>query len=145
MVTKITKTAKEKSIERAWYLVDATGCILGRLATRVAGALTGKGKTVWSPNVDVGDFVVVVNAGKLRVTGAKLSDKKYYRHSGYLGGLKEETLYALLARKPERVVELAVKGMLPKSKLGRRMYKKLKVYRGADHPHAAQSPVALKI
>ena len=134
-----------KKMEKEWFLIDAEGQILGRLASNIAKILMGKHKPTYTPNVDTGDYVIVVNAEKIKVTGKKLTDKIYYRHSGYLGGLKEETLMSLLSRKPEKVIELAVKGMLPKNKLGRKMIKKLKVYRGPEHPHQAQKPKVLKI
>ncbi|MCX8082736.1 MAG: 50S ribosomal protein L13 [bacterium] len=140
-----TLIAKEQDINRKWYLVDATDKTLGRLASEVAKILTGKNKPIWTPNVDTGDFVVVINAEKIKVTGRKLDDKIYYRHSGYLGGLKKETLRSLMNRKPETVIMLAVRGMLPKTKLGRQMIKKLKVYRGNEHPHQAQNPQIIEI
>jgi len=135
-----TEVAKKQDIEKRWYLIDAADKTLGRLASEVAKILMGKNKPIWTPNVDTGDFVVVVNASKVRVTGKKLDDKVYYKHSGYLGGLKKETLRSLMNRKPETVVTLAVRGMLPKTKLGRQMIKKLKVYKGSEHPHSAQNP-----
>jgi large subunit ribosomal protein L13 len=135
-----TSVAKKQDIEKRWYLIDAADKTLGRLASEVAKILMGKNKPIWTPNVDTGDFVVVVNASKVRVTGKKLDDKVYYKHSGYLGGLKKETLRSLMNRKPETVVTLAVRGMLPKTKLGRQMIKKLKVYKGSEHPHSAQNP-----
>jgi len=135
-----TSVAKKQDIEKRWYLIDAADKTLGRLASKVAKILMGKNKPIWTPNVDTGDFVVVINASKVRVTGKKLDDKVYYKHSGYLGGLKKETLRSLLNRKPETVVTLAVRGMLPKTKLGRQMIKKLKVYKGSEHPHSAQNP-----
>ena len=122
-------------------MVDANGQTLGRLATRIATLLSGKHKATYSPHLDTGDHVVVVNAAQVKVTGNKLLQKRYFRHSGYPGGLKEESLEALLARKPELVIERAVKGMLPQNRLGRAMYRKLKVYPGPDHPHQAQRPV----
>jgi len=128
---------------RRWYVVDATGQTLGRLATSIAVVLRGKHRPDYSPHLDQGDFVVVVNAGRVRLTGKKLTDKMYYRHSGYPGGLREETLKDMLARRPERVVELAVRGMLPDNRLGDAIYRKLKVYAGPNHPHAAQNPVGL--
>ncbi|MCM8769730.1 MAG: 50S ribosomal protein L13 [Candidatus Omnitrophica bacterium] len=140
-----TPRIKEKEITRKWYLVNAENRILGRLASQVALVLMGKHKPTWSPHQDTGDFVVVVNAEKVRVTGQKLADKRYYRHSGYLGGLKEVSLYTLLQKKPEKVIELAVKGMVPKNALGRRIMKKLKVYRGPEHPHQAQNPEVLTL
>ena len=126
---------------RRWYVVDASGQTLGRLASTVALVLRGKHKRDFSPHLDQGDFVVVINADRIRVTGKKLTDKVYYRHSGYPGGLRSETLKEMLARKPERVIELAVKGMLPDNRLGNAIYRKLKVYAGPQHPHAAQKPV----
>ena len=129
--------------ERKWYVVDATGYTLGRLASEVAKVLRGKNKPVFTPHVDTGDYVIVVNADKIKVTGKKLDQKIYYHHSDYVGGMKETTLREMLAKKPEKVVELAVKGMLPKGPLGREMFTKLHVYAGAEHPHAAQQPEAL--
>ena len=131
---------KPDDIQRAWHVIDADGTVLGRLATEVATLLRGKHKTIWAPHVDTGDHVVVVNASKLAFKQRKLEDKTYYRHSGYPGGLSEESLEHLLARDPERVVRLAVKGMLPKGPLGRSMITKLRVYGGPTHPHAAQQP-----
>ena len=131
---------KPDDIQRAWHVIDADGAVLGRLATEVATLLRGKHKTIWAPHVDTGDHVVVVNASKLAFKQRKLEDKTYYRHSGYPGGLSEESLEHLLARDPERVVRLAVKGMLPKGPLGRSMITKLRVYGGPTHPHAAQQP-----
>jgi len=133
-----TYSLKAKEIDKAWHVVDAAGQTLGRLAGQVAGLLMGKHKPTYSPHLDMGDFVVVVNAEKVRVTGKKLSDKVYYRHSGYMGGLKETTLGDLLARRPGRVIELAVRGMLPRNKLGRKQLEHLKAYAGPDHPHQAQ-------
>jgi large subunit ribosomal protein L13 len=138
-----TYQPKMGEIPRQWILVDADGQTLGRLATRVATLLRGKGKPVFAPHQDVGDFVVIVNAAKIAVTGKKLRQKTYYHHSQYPGGIKEATLEKVLATKPERVVEKAVRGMLPKTKLGDALYTKLKVYAGATHPHAAQQPVKL--
>ena len=128
------------SIERKWYVVDATGMTLGRLASEVAAILRGKKKAIFTPHLDTGDYVIVVNADKIKVTGKKLDQKVYYSHSDYVGGMKTTTLKEMLAKKPERVVELAVKGMLPKGPLGRQMYKKLFVYAGPEHKHAAQKP-----
>jgi len=142
MKTEITKPA---DVERVWYVVDAEGQTLGRLAARVAAVLRGKHKPGFTPSVDCGDYVIVVNADKIRVTGQKLEKKIYYRHSGYPGGLKEIKLRDQLDRFPTRPVELAVKGMLPKNKLGRKMFKKLKVYAGAEHPHQAQQPIPLEL
>lgn len=133
-----TEIAKKARIERKWYLLDAKGEILGRLASKVAKILMGKHKPIYTPNLDTGDYVVVINAEKIRLTGKKLTDKIYYKHTGYLGHLKEETLASLLNRRPEMVIKIAVKGMLPKNKLGRKMIKKLKIYKGDKHPHNAQ-------
>ena len=134
--------ANPAKVERKWYVVDATGYTLGRLASEVAKVLRGKNKPVFTPHVDTGDYVIVVNADKIKVTGKKLDQKIYYHHSDYVGGMKETTLREMLAKKPEKVVELAVKGMLPKGPLGREMFTKLHVYAGAEHPHAAQQPEA---
>ena len=130
-------------IERKWYVVDAEGCTLGRLASEVAKVLRGKNKPVFTPHIDTGDYVIVVNADKINVTGKKLDQKIYYRHSEYVGGMKETTLREMLAKKPERVIELAVKGMLPKGPLGRQMITKLHVYAGPEHKHEAQKPEKL--
>lgn len=138
-----TFMASPATIERKWYVVDAAGMTLGRLASEVAKILRGKNKAIFTPHIDTGDFVIIVNADKVKVTGRKLDQKIYYRHSGYVGGMKETTLREMLAKKPERVVELAVKGMLPKGPLGRQMYTKLHVYAGPEHPHKAQQPEAL--
>jgi large subunit ribosomal protein L13 len=135
-----TYYAKPGEVEREWLVVDATDIPLGRLASEVASILRGKHKPQYTPHVDVGDFVIVVNAGKVRLTGNKLQDKRVFRHSGYPGGLKSVAIGDMLAKRPERVVERAVKGMLPKNTLGRAMGKKLKVYAGPDHPHQAQKP-----
>ena len=135
--------ASPSTIERKWYVVDATGYTLGRLSSEVAKILRGKHKPIFTPHIDTGDYVIIVNAQNIKVTGKKLDQKIYYRHSDYVGGMKETTLRELLAKKPERVVELAVKGMLPKGPLGRAMLTKLHVYAGAEHPHAAQKPEAL--
>jgi large subunit ribosomal protein L13 len=140
-----TYAVKASEIERQWWVVDASDQTLGRLATRIATLLEGKHKPIYSPHIDTGDHVVVVNAGKVKVTGNKLVQKRYYRHSGYPGGLKEESLQALLGRKPELVIERAVKGMLPQNRLGRAMIKKLKVYSGSEHPHQAQQPQAAEL
>jgi large subunit ribosomal protein L13 len=139
-----TYSAKPEEIVRKWHLVDADGQTLGRLASRIATILRGKDKPIYTPHLDCGDYVVVVNAEKIHVTGKKLDEKMYYRHSGYPGGLKAFTLREMLERTPERVLTLAVKRMLPKNKLGRRMLKKLKVYAGPEHPHGAQNPEALE-
>ena len=130
-----TFMASPATIERKWYVVDAAGMTLGRLASEVAKVLRGKNKAIFTPHMDTGDFVIVVNADKVKVTGRKLDQKIYYRHSEYVGGMKETTLREMMAKKPERVVELAVKGMLPKGPLGRQMYTKLHVYAGPEHPH----------
>ena len=140
-----TYAVKASEIERTWWVVDATGQTLGRLATRIATLLEGKHKPIYSPHIDTGDHVVVLNAAKIRVTGDKLRQKSYFRHSNYPGGLKEESLGALLERKPELVIERAVKGMLPQNRLGRAMIKKMKVYRGAEHPHQAQQPATVEL
>ncbi len=137
-----TYAVKASEIEHGWWLIDAADQPLGRMATRVATLLSGKHKPTWSPHLDTGDHVVVINAAKIRVTGNKLTQKHYYRHSNYPGGFREESLEDLLARKPERVVEKAVRGMLPRNKLGDAMYRKLRVYPGAEHPHQAQRPGA---
>ena len=138
-----TFMASPATIERKWYVVDAQGQTLGRLASEVAKVLRGKNKPIFTPHIDTGDYVIIVNADKVKVTGKKLEQKIYYRHSEYVGGMKETTLKEMMAKKPERVVELAVKGMLPKGPLGRQMYKKLFVYAGPEHKHAAQKPEAL--
>ena len=135
--------ASPATIERKWYVVDATGYKLGRLASEVAKILRGKNKPIFTPFIDTGDYVIITNADKIKVTGKKLEQKVYYRHSDYVGGMKETTLKEMLNKKPERVIELAVKGMLPKGPLGREMYKKLFVYAGPDHKHAAQKPEVL--
>ena len=135
--------ASPATIERKWYVVDATGYTLGRLASEVAKVLRGKNKPIFTPHMDCGDYVIVVNAEKIKVTGKKLDQKIYYNHSDYVGGMRETTLREMMAKKPEKVVELAVKGMLPKGPLGRSMIKKLFVYAGAEHPHAAQKPEEL--
>jgi large subunit ribosomal protein L13 len=139
-----TYSAKPHEIEQAWYLVDADQRTLGRLATEIADLLRGKGKPAYTPHVDTGDFVVVVNAKKVRVTGKKLEQKIYYRHSGYPGGLRQRTLAEQLQRRPEEVIRKAVKGMLPKNRLAAAQLKKLKVYAGPEHPHEAQNPAPLK-
>ena len=147
--------ANPAKVERKWYVVDATGLTLGRLASEVAKVLRGKNKPIFTPHIDTGDYVIVINAEKVKVTGKKLDQKIYYHHSDYVGGMKETTLFGdvesdelttlkeMLAKKPEKVIELAVKGMLPKGPLGREMYTKLHVYAGAEHPHAAQKPEQL--
>ena len=138
-----TYMASPATIERKWYVVDATDMTLGRLSSEVAKILRGKNKPTFTPHFDTGDYVIIVNAEKVSVTGKKLDQKIYYRHSEYVGGMKETTLREMIAKKPERVVELAVKGMLPKGPLGRQMYKKLFVYTGPDHKHQAQKPEVL--
>ena len=135
--------ANPDKIERKWYVVDADGCTLGRLASGVASVLRGKNKPQFTPHVDTGDYVIIVNADKIKVTGKKLEQKIYYNHSDYVGGMRETTLKEMLAKKPERVIELAVKGMLQKGPLGRSMYTKLFVYAGPEHKHEAQKPEAL--
>ena len=139
-----TYMANPDKIERKWYVVDAEGQTLGRLASGVASVLRGKNKPQFTPHVDTGDYVIIINADKIAVTGKKMDQKVYYSHSRYVGGMKETTLKNMLAKMPEQVLELAVKGMLPKGPLGRQMYKKLFVYAGPDHKHAAQKPVELK-
>lgn len=140
-----TFTAKPETVKRDWYVVDATGKTLGRLASELALRLRGKHKAEYTPHVDTGDYIIVLNADKVAVTGNKRTDKVYYRHTGYVGGLKEATFEEMIARHPERVIEIAVKGMLPKGPLGRAMYRKLKVYAGNEHNHAAQQPQVLDI
>jgi large subunit ribosomal protein L13 len=144
MRTYFPKGNELKKLEKQWYLIDAEGVVLGRLATFVADILSGKNKPDYTPFLDMGDHVIVVNAAKIKVTGNKLEDKIYYHHTGYLGNLKQETLGDALKKYPERVIERAVKGMLPKKSLGRQMYRKLKVYPSTDHPHQAQNPVSIK-
>ena len=136
--------ASPSTIEREWYVVDATGHTLGRLASEVASVLRGKNKPIFTPHMDCGDYVIIVNADKIKVSGKKLDQKIYYHHSDYVGGMKETTLKEMMEKKPERVIELAVKGMLPKGPLGRQMYTKLHVYAGPDHDQAAQKPEVLK-
>ena len=138
-----TFMASPATIDRKWYVVDATDMTLGRLASEVAKVLRGKNKAIFAPHIDTGDYVIVINAEKVKVTGKKLDQKVYYRHSEYVGGMKETTLREMLAKKPEKVVELAVKGMLPKGPLGNQMYTKLYVYAGPEHKHAAQKPEVL--
>jgi large subunit ribosomal protein L13 len=140
-----TFVTQQEDVQREWFVVDATGKTLGRLATRVAYVLRGKHKPVYSPAVDTGDYVIVVNAEKIHVTGRKMDQKMYYRHSGYPGGLRETPLRKMLQRHPTHAVEHAVRGMLPKNRLGRRMLKKLKVYAGPNHPHEAQQPKELEM
>jgi large subunit ribosomal protein L13 len=140
-----TESAKPATVERNWYIVDATDKNLGRLASVIAEVLRGKRSAWYTPHVDTGDFVVVVNAEKVAVTGNKLAEKRYYRHSGYPGGIKSRTLAEQLKRRPEEVLRMAVRGMLPKTKLGRAQLKKLKIYAGPEHPHEAQSPEPLRL
>ncbi len=140
-----TYVTKPGSVEQKWYVVDAEGKTLGRLSSQIAAILRGKHKPQYSPSVDVGDYVVVVNAEKVRVTGRKMQQKRYYRHSGYPGGLTEITLADQLERHPTRVLKAAVRGMLPRNRLGRKMLKKLKVYAGPEHPHEAQQPKSLEL
>jgi large subunit ribosomal protein L13 len=140
-----TFSIKAKDIKHSWYLIDANGKVLGRLASKIATRLRGKDKPVFTPHMDVGDCIVVINADKIRVTGKKLTDKIYYRHSQYPGGITATSLRKMLAEKPTRVLESAVKNMLPKGPLGRKMFSKLKVYAGAEHPHSAQQPQILTI
>ncbi|MEN3046634.1 MAG: 50S ribosomal protein L13 [Candidatus Hydrothermales bacterium] len=141
---KITPMSFE-NVERKWYLVDLNGKVLGRAASRIALLLMGKRKPIYSPHLDVGDFVVAINADKIKVTGKKLTDKIYYRHSGYPGGLKLKKLKELLEKNPEKIIKLAVKRMLPKNKLGKKLIKRLKVYSGSSHPHIAQKPEPIEI
>lgn len=140
-----TFTPKQKDIDRKWFVVDARNQVLGRLATRVAHILRGKHKPIFAPHVDVGDHVIVINVDKIRVTGRKAQQKRYTRYTGYPGGLKSTVYEELFASQPEKVLEHAIKGMLPKNRLGRQMYKKLKVYAGDQHPHIAQKPKALTL
>lgn len=140
-----TYMANPSAIERKWYVIDAEGCTLGRLSAEVASILRGKKKPVYTPHEDTGDYVIIVNAEKIKVTGKKLDQKIYYHHSDYVGGMKETTLREMLDKHPERVIELAVKGMLPKGPLGRQMIKKLFVYAGPEHKHQAQKPEALSL
>ncbi|AAR36268.1 50S ribosomal protein L13 [Geobacter sulfurreducens] len=142
---KTTKVAKKEEVTRDWYLVDADNKVLGRMATEIANILRGKKKPIYTPSVDTGDFVVVVNAAKLQLTGNKLADKMYYHHTGFPGGIKSITAGKLIEKKPEDLIRKAVKGMLPKNKLARHMLKKLKVYAGPEHPHEAQQPKTLDI
>jgi len=140
-----TFSAKEHDIDRNWYLVDAQNKTLGRLSTEIAKRLCGKHKPIYTPHVDTGDYIVVVNASKIRVTGKKLTDKVYYRHTGYIGNLKSENLETMLEKYPERVLMKSVRGMLPKNKLGRAMIKKLRVFAGPEHTHIAQQPESLRL
>ena len=140
-----TFSAKLSDIDRKWYIVDANGKVLGRLASEISMVLRGKHKPIFTPHMDTGDFVIVVNAEKVKLTGNKLKDKKYYSHTGYPGGIKETTAGKLLNEKPERVLISAVRGMLPKNRLGRQLIKKLKIYAGPEHPHTAQNPKVLNV
>jgi len=140
-----TEVAKTEQVTHQWFVVDAENVVLGRLATQIANVLRGKHKPIFTPSVDTGDFVIVLNADKIALTGNKLAGKVYYRHTGFPGGLKEATAGEMLAKKPEEVIRKAVKGMLPKNKLARHMLKKLKVYTGSAHPHEAQQPKALTL
>ena len=140
-----TFSAKAHEVKRDWFVIDATDVVLGRLASEIAARLRGKHKPVYTPHVDTGDYIVIVNAEKVRVTGNKEKDKTYYKHSGYPGGLKSRTVEKVRESHPERLIETAVKGMLPKNPLGRAMFRKLKVYAGPDHQHQAQQPLALEI
>ncbi|MGC9341296.1 MAG: 50S ribosomal protein L13 [Bacteroidales bacterium] len=140
-----TYSAKAKDIVRKWYIVDATDKVLGRISTEIAMRLMGKHKPTYSPNLDMGDFIIVINADKVKVTGKKLENKKYYKHTGYLGGLKENTLGELMEKDPTKVIRNSIRLMLPKTRLGRKMLKKLKVYTGSDHPHKSQKPEELEI
>ena len=142
---KNTYMAKKETVKRDWYVIDAEGVNLGRLATRVADVLRGKHKPTFTPNVDCGDFVIVVNASKINLTGNKLNDKMYYNHSGYTGGLRERTAKEMKEKYPVEMIERAVKGMIPHNRLGRQVAKKLFVYEGAEHPHMAQKPVEMKV
>ena len=144
MISK-TYMAKENEVAKKWYVVDAEGLVLGRLASEIAMRLRGKHKAIFTPHNDTGDFIIVVNADKVRLTGRKMDQKMYYRHSGFIGGLKEVVAKTLLIRKPTEVLSLAVRGMLPKNSLGRRQLKKLKIYAGGEHPHSAQKPETLEL
>lgn len=145
IMTQKSYLAKNEEVERKWYVVDAAGMSLGRLAAQVAKVLQGKHKPTYTPHVDTGDYVIVINAEKIVLTGKKWTQKKYYRHTGYPGGIKEQTAKEILEKYPERLIEKAVKGMLPKTTLGRHMFKKLKVYSGSNHPHEAQKPEKLEL
>ncbi len=140
-----TLSAKPAEVRRDWFIIDADGKTLGRMATEIARRLRGKHKAIYTPHVDTGDYIVVINADKVRVTGNKLKDKMYYHHTGYIGGIKSISLEKQLDKAPDRVIKTAVKGMLPKNPLGRAMFGKLKVYAGAEHPHTAQQPKVLEI
>jgi len=140
-----TQVARKTDIKRNWYVIDLDGKVLGRAAAQIARVLRGKHKAIYSPSVDTGDFVIVLNAEKVKLTGKKIEDKKYYHHTGYPGGLRSIAAGKLLEKRPEDLIKIAVKGMLPKNKLGRHMFKKLKVYAGGDHPHSAQQPLEMPI
>ncbi|MCU0589916.1 MAG: 50S ribosomal protein L13 [Desulfobacterales bacterium] len=142
---KYTYSAKDADVQGKWYVVDASGAVLGRLASAVAARLRGKHNPLFTPHMDVGDFIVVINADKIRLTGKKWVQKLYHRHTGYIGGLKTVSARELMEKRPEELIRKAVKGMLPKNKLGSRLYTKLKVYAGGDHPHEAQRPESLKV
>ena len=142
---KTTVMAKSETVDRKWYVIDATDIPLGRVASQVAAILRGKNKPIYTPHVDTGDYVIVINTDKMILTGNKLNDKKYFHHSGFPGGIKEATYKDLMEKKSDFVLEKAVKGMLPKNSLGKKMFMKLKVYKGGEHPHSAQQPVELKI
>jgi large subunit ribosomal protein L13 len=144
-VKKYTYSANKTDVQGKWYVVDANDAVLGRLASAVAARLRGKHSPLFTPHVDTGDWVIVINADKVRLTGRKMDQKKYYRHSGYIGGLKEITAKKLMEKRPEDLIRFAVKGMLPKNRLGRKVFKKLKVYTGEQHPHQAQQPEVLEI
>ncbi len=140
-----TRFTKDTEVKRKWHVIDANGMVVGRLASRIASILRGKTKPIYTPNVDTGDYVIVINAEKVKLTGDKLNTKMYYHHSGYPGGIKKEAARKLMEESPERIIISAVKGMLPKNKLGRKQLKKLKVYRGPEHPHIAQKPEILSL
>jgi large subunit ribosomal protein L13 len=140
-----TTSARNAEVDRKWHVIDADGKVVGRLASRVASILRGKDKPIFTPHVDTGDYVVIVNADKVRFTGKKLEQKAYYHHSGFIGGIKKETAKDIMNETPERIILSAVRGMLPKNRLGRQLFKKLKVYRGPDHPHQAQNPETLNL
>ncbi len=142
---KFTYSAKQSDNKGKWWVVDAQGAVLGRLATRVAACLRGKHNPLYTPHVDSGDCVIVINAARIKLTGRKLDQKNYYRHSGYVGGLKSITARKLMEKRPEDLISHAVRGMLPKNRLGRKLFKKLKVYAGADHPHGAQLPETMEL
>jgi large subunit ribosomal protein L13 len=144
-VKKYTYSANKTDVQAKWYVVDANGAVLGRLASTVASRLRGKHSPLFTPHVDTGDWVIVINADKVLLTGRKMDQKKYYRHSGYIGGLKEITAKKLMEKRPEDLIRFAVKGMLPKNRLGRKLFKKLKVYAGDQHPHQAQQPEVFEI